>query len=171
MYDARAKAQRIFVNSSLVASRSAQPLTCRGEVEAGRWNGAPESLFRGYFSAGEVVGAAFGAEDLSLLQASSEESAKAGKPSAEVTKKKRLAKANAAHVILFPPHRLITVSPQYFVSVCSCFLDTPCEKRAQVANNIVLPDAQANSAGLIVRELAGYGRCVNGCIWSGNFHH
>ena len=97
MYDVRAKSQRIFVNSCLVASRSARPLTCRAEVEAGWWyDRSPSRVFGGYFSAGEVVGAALGAKDLALLQASSEECAKAGKVSAEAAENERQAKAHAA---------------------------------------------------------------------------
>ena len=97
VYDAHAQCQRIFVNSRLVASRKARPLSCGAEVEAGWWYDRSSSrTFGGYFSAGEVVGAALGAKDLALLQASSEESAKAGKASAEAAEKERLAKAYAA---------------------------------------------------------------------------
>ena len=97
VYDMHAQCQRIFVNSRLVASRKARPLTCGAEVEAGWWHDRSSSrTFGGYFSAGEVVGAALGAKDLALVQASSEESAKAGKASAEAAEKERLAKVYAA---------------------------------------------------------------------------
>ena len=50
-------------------------------MKAGCWGDG--SHFDGYFSAGEVVGAALGAKDLATLQKSTKASAKAGKASAD----------------------------------------------------------------------------------------
>ena len=83
VYDVRSKCQQIFINSRLVAIRRAAPLTCRAEVKAGGWTNSRSDYFSGYFSSGEVVGAALRAEDLAQIMESTEESAKAGKSNNE----------------------------------------------------------------------------------------